>query len=397
MGRRARVVGHPRDTTGRAGAQAAVAVLVGMACAVGLTRALDVRVVRALAPVVYVLAVIGLVAVISPSGSTVNGSRSWIRLPGGFTLQPSELMKVGSRSALPCSSPSAPTGLRPAPSRHRPRLGRRRHPDPARAGPARPRVGPRARRDVGRHHRGRWRTAGLDRRCRRGRGRWSPLSLHDAPAHHLPAQPPAGLPRPDPRPAGHRLPDRQVRIAIGSGGDRGRALRGPADPGRLHPYQETDFIFSVAGGGARLRRCARASSCSWLPSSCGRLSGAARRHLRPARLPGIAVWLGVQAFENIGMNLGLDTGHRAAPALRLLRRLLDDRVLDRPVGLVGTVPYSGASAAEAGSASSARSGGSAVERHGRPCPAERRAPRKSYTTGHGERCLSTAGEVTRRP
>ena len=78
---------------GTAALKQLVALGVGMACAAAVTR-LDVRTVRAVAPVVYVLAVLGLAAVVSPLGSTVNGSRSWIRLPGGMSLQPSELMKV---------------------------------------------------------------------------------------------------------------------------------------------------------------------------------------------------------------------------------------------------------------------------------------------------------------
>ena len=42
-----------------------------------------------------VLSVVAVLLVITPVGSTVNGSRSWIALPGGFSIQPSELAKVG--------------------------------------------------------------------------------------------------------------------------------------------------------------------------------------------------------------------------------------------------------------------------------------------------------------
>ena len=70
---------------GTAALKQLVALGVGIACAAVVTR-LDVRVVRAVAPVVYVLAVLGLAAVVSPLGSTVNGSRSWIRLPGGLPM-----------------------------------------------------------------------------------------------------------------------------------------------------------------------------------------------------------------------------------------------------------------------------------------------------------------------
>lgn len=58
-----------------------------------MTR-IDARSLRAWAPWLYLLSLGGLVAVLSPLGSTVNGSRSWIRLPGGFSVQPSEFAKV---------------------------------------------------------------------------------------------------------------------------------------------------------------------------------------------------------------------------------------------------------------------------------------------------------------
>ena len=65
-----------------------LAVAIGMACAVGLTR-LDVRIVRALAPVVYVLAVIGLVAVVSPAG--LDGQRLAVVDPAARRLHPAAL------------------------------------------------------------------------------------------------------------------------------------------------------------------------------------------------------------------------------------------------------------------------------------------------------------------
>ncbi len=49
---------------------------------------------RLLAPLLYAASLVGLVLVVSPLGSTINGSRSWIRLPAGFSVQPSEFAKV---------------------------------------------------------------------------------------------------------------------------------------------------------------------------------------------------------------------------------------------------------------------------------------------------------------
>jgi rod shape determining protein RodA len=58
------------------------------------TMLFDYRTLRAYAPFVYIASVIGLIAVISPLGSSVNGAQAWILLPGGFSIQPSEFMKV---------------------------------------------------------------------------------------------------------------------------------------------------------------------------------------------------------------------------------------------------------------------------------------------------------------
>ena len=57
------------------------------------TMLFDYRTLRAYAPFVYVASVIGLVAVLVV-GTEVNGAQAWIQLPGGFSIQPSEFMKV---------------------------------------------------------------------------------------------------------------------------------------------------------------------------------------------------------------------------------------------------------------------------------------------------------------
>ena len=66
---------------------------IGVSMAVLLLRA-DVRWIRAVAPWLYLAGLAGLLLVLSPLGVTVNGSRSWIHLPGGFSLQPAELAKI---------------------------------------------------------------------------------------------------------------------------------------------------------------------------------------------------------------------------------------------------------------------------------------------------------------
>ena len=59
-----------------------------------MTMLFDYRMLRAYAPIVYVASLLGLVAVLSPLGSSINGAHAWILLPGGFSIQPSEFVKV---------------------------------------------------------------------------------------------------------------------------------------------------------------------------------------------------------------------------------------------------------------------------------------------------------------
>lgn len=55
---------------------------------------IDYRSLRAYAPIVYGASILGLMAVLSPLGSTIKGAHSWIVLPAGFQIQPSEFTKV---------------------------------------------------------------------------------------------------------------------------------------------------------------------------------------------------------------------------------------------------------------------------------------------------------------
>ena len=59
-----------------------------------LTATVDYRALRAYAPIVYVASTFGLLVVLTRLGSTINGAHSWIVLPAGFQVQPSEFAKV---------------------------------------------------------------------------------------------------------------------------------------------------------------------------------------------------------------------------------------------------------------------------------------------------------------
>lgn len=70
--------------------------LINLVIGLGLgfaTMLFDYRTLRAYAPFVYIASVIGLIAVLVV-GTEVNGAQAWIQLPGGFSIQPSEFMKV---------------------------------------------------------------------------------------------------------------------------------------------------------------------------------------------------------------------------------------------------------------------------------------------------------------
>ena len=61
-------------------------IIIGSVLAYGTTL-IDYRLLRAYTPILWGLGVLSLVAVLVPGvGSTVNGARSWIALPGGFQL-----------------------------------------------------------------------------------------------------------------------------------------------------------------------------------------------------------------------------------------------------------------------------------------------------------------------
>lgn len=68
-------------------------VAIGLVLGAVVAR-VDYRALRAYAPIVYGLSILGLLAVLSPLGATVNGAHSWIILPAGFELQPAEFAKV---------------------------------------------------------------------------------------------------------------------------------------------------------------------------------------------------------------------------------------------------------------------------------------------------------------
>jgi rod shape determining protein RodA len=54
----------------------------------------DSRRLRSWAPLAYGATLLGLLAVLTPLGASINGAKAWISLPGGFQVEPSEFAKV---------------------------------------------------------------------------------------------------------------------------------------------------------------------------------------------------------------------------------------------------------------------------------------------------------------
>lgn len=69
-------------------------VAIGLALLIAVSL-INYRILRTYTPLVYAAACLGLLVVLSPLGATVNGAHSWIALPGGFQIEPSEFAKIG--------------------------------------------------------------------------------------------------------------------------------------------------------------------------------------------------------------------------------------------------------------------------------------------------------------
>ncbi|GAA3724470.1 rod shape-determining protein RodA [Salinactinospora qingdaonensis] len=269
--------------------------------------AIDYRAPRAYAPILYTAGMVGLALVLTPLGSVVNGSRSWLEI-GVFQAQPGEVAKIALILAVamllgePNDGEHAPTSRDVLFSL---------------AALAVPMGLILAQPDLG--------TAMVFAVVYLGM-----LTLSGAPLRWGVGVVLSGVaaiaavlwlglledyqiqrftsfadPSADPRGAGYNA--NQALIAIGSGGFNGTGLfQGEQTSGEFVPEQHTDFIFTVAGeelgflGSAAIialigfviwRILRVAASC---PHPYGRLVCA-----------GVAAWFAFQSFVNIGMTLGL--------------------------------------------------------------------------------------------
>ncbi|MGV9456968.1 rod shape-determining protein RodA [Streptomyces sp. NPDC003635] len=282
---------------------------IGFALMIG-TVWLGHRTLRTAVPILYGVSVFLILLVLTPLGSTINGAHSWIKLPGGFSLQPSEFVKVtiilGMAMLL---AARVDAGDKPYPD-HRtvlqalglatvPMLIVMLMPD---LGSVMVMVVIVLGVLLASGASNRWVFGLLSAGALGAVAVWQLHILDDYQIARF-----AAFANPSLDPAGVGYNTNQARIAIGSGGLTGSGLfNGSQTTGQFVPEQQTDFVFTVAGeelgfvGGGLIivllgimlwRACRIARETTEL---YGTIVAA-----------GIVAWFAFQSFENIGMTLGI--------------------------------------------------------------------------------------------
>ncbi|MBW5422902.1 rod shape-determining protein RodA [Streptomyces sp. BG9H] len=282
---------------------------IGFALMIG-TVWLGHRTLRTAVPILYGISVFLVLLVLTPLGATINGAHAWIVLGGGFSLQPSEFVKITIILGMAMLLAA------------RVDAGDKDHPDhrtvlQSLGLAAVPIMIVLLMPDLGSvmvmamivlgvllasGASNRWVFGLLGAGVAGGVAIWQLGVLDDYQIARF-----AAFANPALDPAGVGYNTNQARIAIGSGGLTGTGLtKGSQTTGQFVPEQQTDFVFTVAGeelgfvgAGAILlllgvvlwRACAIARETTEL---YGTIVAA-----------GIIAWFAFQAFENIGMTLGI--------------------------------------------------------------------------------------------
>jgi rod shape determining protein RodA len=265
------------------------------------------RAIRRYTPLLYSASLAGLVLVLSPLGSTINGAQAWIRLPAGFTIQPSEFAKVaiivGVALVLadrsPTDAPDLRTLVRALAIAAVPVALILLQPDLGTVLVILSIV-------VGMLAIAGVRLVHLLVLAALGAAAVAAafvLGLVDD--YQIDRLTAFARPEEGARTFGYNT--QQARIAIGAGGLLGRGLgNGSQTQGGFVPFNHTDFVFSVAG--EELGFLGVSVLLGLLAVVLWRgLTIALRARDLFGRLvaSGIVLWFGLQAFENIGMNLGI--------------------------------------------------------------------------------------------
>ena len=283
-------------------------ILIGSLLAYGTTL-IDYRLLRAYTPIIWLASVIGLVIVLIPGlGSEINGARAWISLPGGFQFQPAELAKIAIIVGIAMimadrenahDDPNDLDVLKALAISAVPVLLIVAQPDlgtvliisaailamiGASGAPARWVIGLLILAVI---------------------GVFTAIQTGAVSQYQIARLQSFVDPSADPQATGYQL--RQSRITIGSGGILGKGLfNGPQTNGRFVPEQQTDFIFTVAGEELGFIGCSVILALYLLFfirafAICRRSSDLFGRLV----CIGVIAWFSFQAFENIGMTMGL--------------------------------------------------------------------------------------------
>jgi rod shape determining protein RodA len=268
------------------------------------------RTLRTAVPLLYGASVFLILLVLTPLGSTVNGAHSWIVLGGGFSLQPSEFVKItiilGMAMLL---AARVDAGDRPYPD-HRTVLQ-------ALGLAAVPMLVVLLMPDLGSvmvmviivlgvllasGASNRWVFGLLGSGTLGALAVWQLGVLDEYQINRF-----AAFANPELDPAGVGYNTNQARIAIGSGGLTGSGLfHGSQTTGQFVPEQQTDFVFTVAGeelgfvGGGLI--IVLLGVVLW--RAC-RIARETTELYGTVVAAGIVAWFAFQSFENIGMTLGI--------------------------------------------------------------------------------------------
>ncbi|MGW1889105.1 rod shape-determining protein RodA [Streptomyces sp. NPDC002004] len=282
---------------------------IGIALMIG-TVWLGHRTLRTAVPILYGISVFLVLMVLTPLGATINGAHAWIVIGGGFSLQPSEFVKItiilgmamllaarvdaGDKAYPDHRTVMQALGLASVPimiTLLMPDLGSVMVMVIIVLGVL-----------LASGASNRWVLGLLGVGVLGAVAVWKLHILDEYQINRF-----AAFANPSLDPAGVGYNTNQARIAIGSGGLTGAGLfHGSQTTGQFVPEQQTDFVFTVAGEelgfvGAGLillllgvvlwRACRIARETSEL---YGTIVAA-----------GIIAWFSFQSFENVGMTLGI--------------------------------------------------------------------------------------------
>lgn len=283
-------------------------IVIGIALALG-TTIIDYRLLRAYTPVIWAAGVLGLIAVLIPGiGKSVNGHQAWISLPGGFQLQPVELAKISIIVGMSLLlSERMHDGDDPT---HRdvmlalliaaiPILLILLQPDMGTVMI----IGASVVMIIA--------VSGAPSRWVVGLlivavlGGFTAVKAGVVKDYQLKRLQSFVNPTADPQVSGYQL--RQSRITVGSGGLVGKGLfKGPQTNGRFVPEQQTDFIFTVAGEELGFLGSATILFLFLIVFLRGiRIARRSQDLFGRLVCIGVVAWFALQAFENIGMTMGV--------------------------------------------------------------------------------------------